>query len=100
MSTKIKAKQAVYTDAERKKALPEGHADAAYLLVGEGCEIHEHELEKVDGAPELAAKAVKKAPEPVPDAQMVDGEVVTPKAGNKTPKAAAKAKKAATKAKK
>lgn len=93
MSTKIRAKQAVYTNADRTKALPEGHGDAAYLLVGHGCEIHESELEKVPGAADLAAKPMKAEPAAaVPDAQIVGGEVVQP-----TPKSEKKAKPKAAK---
>lgn len=48
------AKQSVYLNLERDKALPEGHEDAKFLLVRAGQEIAEADLERYDGAADLA----------------------------------------------
>lgn len=61
------AKQAIYLNLERDKALPEGHEDAKFLLVRGGQEIADAELGKFDGASELAeSEAEEKEMPPIP----------------------------------
>lgn len=72
---KIRSKQAVYLDASRKKAFPENHPEAAFLLVGAGSEIEESELEKYEGADKHVASEAKPYTT-VTDAKMVGGKVV------------------------
>jgi hypothetical protein len=48
------AKQSVYLNLERDKALPEGHEDAKFLLVRAGQEVAEADLERYEGASDLA----------------------------------------------
>lgn len=72
---KIRSRQAVYLDASRKKAVPENHPDAAFLLVGSGCEIDEKELAKYDGAEKHVA-AEAKPYSTVSDTRIVGGKEV------------------------
>ena len=53
------AKQSVYLNADRTKAVPEGHQDARFLLVREGHDINEAELEKYGGADSLVGSKAK-----------------------------------------
>lgn len=55
------AKQTVYLDATKTKAVPEGHADARFLLVREGAEIDEKEFEQYEGADKLIGSEAKHA---------------------------------------
>lgn len=72
---KIRSKQAVYLDANRQKAYPENHPEAAYLLVGAGSEIEESELKKYEGADKHVASEAKPYTT-VTDAKMVGGKMV------------------------
>lgn len=49
------AKARVYLNRDKSAAVPEGHKDAAFLLVAEGNEIADATLEKYKGAKELVA---------------------------------------------
>lgn len=51
------AKQSVYLNTDRSKAVAEGDKDARWLLVREGHEISEGEADKYDGAASLIGKA-------------------------------------------
>lgn len=55
------AKQTVFLTGDRSKAVPEGHADAKFLLVREGSEIADKEAEKYN-AVALIDTPAKKAP--------------------------------------
>lgn len=57
------AKQTLYLDATRTKAVPEGDKDARFLLVREGGEIPDTLVEKYDVSDLVssAAKGAKKA---------------------------------------
>jgi hypothetical protein len=72
---KIRSKQAVYLDGSRKKAVPENHPDAAFLLVGAGCEIDEKEVDKYEGADKHIASEAKPYTT-VSDTRMVGGKEV------------------------
>lgn len=48
------AKQSVYLNLERDKALPEGHEDAKFLLVRAGQEVAEADLDRYEGTADLA----------------------------------------------
>lgn len=100
---KIKSKQAVYLDAARKKALPANHPEAAYLLVGAGCEIDENELDKYDGAEKHVNSEAKPyttvedtkivgGKEVAGDKVKIDQEIVDPAEPATQPKAAKKTK--------
>jgi hypothetical protein len=71
------SKQAVYLDSERKRAVPEGHKDARFLLVREGHEVEEALVEKYDGAADLVNSAPKKRMEepPPPKPPTLKGDV-------------------------
>lgn len=56
------AKQTVYINSDRSQAVPDGHADAKFLLVREGHEIEELLVEKHD-----ALDLVNSAPKAKPD---------------------------------
>lgn len=56
------SKQSIYLDADRKKAVAEGDKDGKFLLVRAGHEVNE--LEKYEGAEELAATESKVKVEP------------------------------------
>lgn len=58
------AKATVYLNEDRTKAVPSGDKSAKFLLVREGTEIADKELEKYEGATALAGseKTTKKAP--------------------------------------
>jgi hypothetical protein len=72
---KIRSKQAVYLDASRKKAFPENHPEAAFLLVGAGSEIDESELAKYEGADKHVASEAKPYTT-VTDSKVVAGKIV------------------------
>lgn len=57
----MKASQTVFLTADRTRAVPEGHKDAQYLLVREGGEIADEQLEKYDGAAALVGRGASKS---------------------------------------
>lgn len=59
------AKQSVFTNLERDAAFPEGHENARLLLVRQGQEISESELEKYEGATDLAETEAKQKEQPL-----------------------------------
>lgn len=59
------AKQSIFTNLERDKAFPEGHENANLLLVRQGQEISESELEKYEGAADLADTEVEEKEQPI-----------------------------------
>ncbi len=61
------ASKTVYLNAERTKAVPEGHKDARVLLVREGQSIEQATLDKYEGAEKLIGKGSAE-PEVSPDA--------------------------------
>lgn len=62
------AKQTVFLSSDRSKAVPEGDADAKFLLVREGHEIEPETAEKYEGAVDLIGKAGKSVEAPKPAA--------------------------------
>lgn len=61
------AKQSVYLNRERDKALPEGHEDAKFLLVRAGQEVAEADLDRYEGVADLAeADPEEKEPVVIP----------------------------------
>lgn len=95
------AKQTVFLTGDRSKAVPEGHEEAKFLLVREGCNIEDALAEKHGAVALIDAPAEKKAVEPQQqeppvlkgDAPPASAPAAAPVAG-KAPKAP-KAKKAA-----
>jgi hypothetical protein len=61
------AQQTVFATIDRKKAVKEGHPEAKFLLVREGHEISEADVEKHEGAAALVGS--KASTEPVHEAQ-------------------------------
>lgn len=57
------SKQTVFLTADRSKAVPEGHKDARFLLVREGHEVNDAEMEKYDGAESLVNAKGKALPD-------------------------------------
>lgn len=49
------SKARIYLNRDKSAAVPEGHKDAAFLLVAEGNEIEDATLEKYKGAKALVA---------------------------------------------
>jgi len=68
------AKQTVFATIDRRKAVKEGHPEAKFLLVREGHEISEAEVEKHEGAAALVGS--KASTEPVHEAQTPQRRVV------------------------
>lgn len=88
----MKASQSVYLNFDRTKAVPEGHADARFLLVREDHEIDDAEVEKYDGASSLVGSK-RKGPS-VDDARPEAGTLEPqPKPKKVRAKKAAKARK-------
>jgi hypothetical protein len=56
------AKQTVFLTHDRKRAVPEGHEHARFLLVREGGEINDGDLENYEGADDLVRATAKAAP--------------------------------------
>lgn len=64
----IISSQRVYLNADRSKAVPDGHPEAQSLLVAQGAEIREEDAEKYPGALKLikgGKSAEKEAESPV-----------------------------------
>ena len=52
----------LYLTADRSRVVEEGNPDAAFLLVGAGCELHDT-VARQYGLLDVQAKAIKAAPE-------------------------------------
>lgn len=52
----MKSNQTVYLNADKSKAVPEGDADARFLLVREGHELDDKIAEQYEGAIDLMGK--------------------------------------------
>lgn len=90
MATIITSKQRVYLNADRTKAVPDGHKEARTLLVAEGSEIREEDAEKYPGALKLI-KGGKGTEQPAPDGPNTPATAVAPIAPVETPVKPAKA---------
>lgn len=84
------AKQTVFLTGDRSQAVPEGHADAKFLLVREGHDIEEALIEKHD-AMDLVNSAATAKPEPAPSREHAPAPNPPPAA---KPEKVAKSKKA------
>lgn len=60
------AKQTVYLNFDRTEAVPEGHADAKFLLVREGHDIEESLVEKHDAMELVNSASNNPPPAPAP----------------------------------
>jgi hypothetical protein len=88
-NAKMISKQSVYLNADRSKAVPEGHQDARFLLVREGHDIEQSEIEKYDGAAGLiGAKA--KGPSVDESRPAASGAGNIPQKAKRSPRAKAK----------
>lgn len=87
----IKSKARIYLNEDKTKALPEGHKDARTLLVIEGAEILESELEKYEGAKKLAgSKESEDDPKTTTEAKTGDDAFTLARKAEADPKAEAK----------
>jgi hypothetical protein len=90
------SKQTVFLTVDRKKAVPEGHKDARYLLVREGSEVEPAQLEEIDGAEGLVGSK-RKGPSMDESRTHADAASSSPKAAKKARKASKKAPRGAVK---
>lgn len=71
------AKQSVYLTADRSQVVPEGHADAKFLLVRVGHEIEEALVEKHNALDLVNSEATEK-PAPAPSREHMPPPTATP----------------------
>lgn len=82
------AKQTVFLTGDRSQAVPEGHADAKFLLVREGHDIEGALIEKHDAMDLVNSTATAKPAEPAPSREHAPAPNPPPVAKpKKTPKA-------------